>query len=170
MTARRLFSLTAVVALVAAAAAVLVLLGRAALTPGDPPSPLAAAAEPSSPPAPVPSEPAPPPPGKPVPAATPPANPVPAAAPAPFVQHFASGATAGPLPRRKSPTATVDVPAFVDGCDHNYGTPTQCVPLTFPPGVTDRCAWLAAHGFTQLLVAGRDDQHLDPDGDGTACD
>ncbi|WP_436535807.1 hypothetical protein [Actinoplanes sp. HUAS TT8] len=69
----------------------------------------------------------------------------------------------------KSPTAPLKVPAFVDGCDHNYGTATQCVPLTFPAGVTDKCAWLAAHGFTDLIVAGKDRQRLDADADGIAC-
>ncbi len=89
--------------------------------------------------------------------------------PAPFVQRFTSGPATSPRPTIRSPKAPVKVPAFVDGCDHNYGTPTQCVPLIFPAGVTDKCSWLAAHGFTALIVAGRDSQRLDADGDGTAC-
>ena len=181
MTLRRGLSFAAVAALVAAAAAVLWTLGRAGLTAGTTPAPAAAAAVPAvsdatrpssapAPMAPVPtrSDPAPSP-AKP--GAT--ADAVPAATPAPFVQHFADGPTASPLPRQKSPTAPLKVPAFVDGCDHNYGTTTQCVPLVFPGGVAGaegKCAWLAAHGFTDLIVAGKDSQGLDADHDGVACD
>jgi len=181
MTLRRGLSFAAVAALVAAAAAVLWTLGRAGLTAGTTPAPAAAAAVPAvsdatrpssapAPMAPVPtrSDPAPSP-AKP--GAT--ADAVPAATPAPFVQHFADGPTASPLPRQKSPTAPLKVPAFVDGCDHNYGTTTQCVPLVFPGGVAGaegKCAWLATHGFTDLIVAGKDSQGLDADHDGVACD
>ena len=179
MTVRRASTLAAVVALVAAAAAVLLTLGRAGLAgAGAAPSPAAA-----PPPAPAitdstwplystaPAEPSAPPPS---PSAEPgKATSTVAVAPAaPFVQHFADGPTASPLPKQKSPTAPLKVSAFVDGCDHNYGTRTQCVPLTFPDGITGveaKCAWLAAHGFTNLIVAGQDSQGLDPDGDGTAC-
>jgi hypothetical protein len=174
MTLRRGLTLAAVAALVAAAAAVLVTLGRAGLTSGGTPAPAALpivtrATSPLSPPASVPT------PISPVrvsPAAAT-ANVVPSAVPAPFVQHFADGPTASPLPRQKSPTAPLKISAFVDRCDHNYGTRTQCVPLTFPDGITGvegKCAWLAAHGFTDLVVAGRDSQGLDADGDRTACD
>ncbi|BCJ41264.1 hypothetical protein GCM10010168_44380 [Actinoplanes ianthinogenes] len=173
MTLRRITTLTAVAALVAAAAAVLVALVRAGL---DTPSPVAAAAPAITDstwpfPSPTAASRSAAPAVKPAvePAGTTPPAVAPAASPAPFVQHFADGATASPLPAKKSPTAPVKVPAFADGCDHNYGTPTQCVPLTFPAGVTDACSWLAAHGFTDLKVAGRDVQNLDPDGDGTAC-
>ncbi|WP_285550603.1 hypothetical protein [Actinoplanes regularis] len=172
MRIRRALTLAGVVALVAAAAAVLVTLGRAALTPSS----VAAAPAvtdstwPYHSPAPAESG-SPPPPGRPGRTAT--ASALPAVSPAPFVQHFADGPTAGPQPMRRSPTAPLKVPAFVDGCDHNYGTRTQCVPLAFPDGVTGaagKCSWLAAHGFTGLIVAGRDVQGLDADGDGTACD
>jgi len=187
MTVRRGLTLAAVAALVAAAAAVLVTLGRADLVPGATPSAAAAAAVPtitdttwpyaSTAPA---TSAAPSPDAKPdqateSPDAEPNAKPdaVPAASAAPFVQHFADGPTASPLPKQKSPTAPLKVSAFVDGCDHNYGSPTQCVPLVFPGGVTGvegKCAWLAAHGFTSVIVAGRDSQGLDTDGDGLACD
>lgn len=164
MTVRRLLASTAVVALVAAAAAVLVFLGRAAVTSSSPPLSLPAAVSLSSP-ASSPS------PSSSAPSVSSVASPV--AAPAPFVQLFSSDEpTTRPLPKLKSPKAPVKVPAFVDGCDHNYGTPTQCVPLTFPDGITGvaaKCAWLDAHGFTGLIVAGRDTQDLDADGDGTAC-
>jgi hypothetical protein len=58
----------------------------------------------------------------------------------------------------------------IDGCDHGYGEPTQCIPWTFPPGTTDKCVWLTAHGFGAVRVLGTDRHHLDPDGDGLACD
>jgi hypothetical protein len=58
----------------------------------------------------------------------------------------------------------------VDGCDHSYGTRAQCIPWTFPAGVTDKCAWLTAHGYQRIPVAGPDRQHLDPDRNGAACD
>jgi hypothetical protein len=183
MTGRRGVPLVAVFALVAVAAAVLVALSRAGLDAGATPSPVAATASgtgstrplpPASPAVPVtpPASPAVPvtTPVRPVPIS---ADAVPAGSPAPFVQRFADGPAAGPIPRQKSPTAPLKVPAFVDGCDHNYGTPTQCVPLAFPSGVagaTGKCSWLAAHGFTGLIVAGKDSQGLDADGDGTVCD
>ena len=36
--------------------------------------------------------------------------------------------------------------------------------------MTDKCAWLAAHGYAAVRVTGPDRQKLDPDGNGTACD
>jgi hypothetical protein len=103
-------------------------------------------------------------------------NPVPswsappsAAPPAPFVQTFTGRSRVRPQPALPSPTTTRPVKANVDGCDHDYGTVTQCVPWNFPPGTTDKCGWLLAHGFTGLTVTGKDRQHLDPDGDKIAC-
>jgi hypothetical protein len=88
----------------------------------------------------------------------------------PFVQNFAGQPGVKPLKPLPSPTETHFVRPNVDGCDHNYGTVTQCVPWTFPPGTTDKCAWLAAHGFEKLKVAAADRQELDPDGNKVACD
>jgi hypothetical protein len=96
-----------------------------------------------------------------------------AAGAAPFVQTFAAQPGVRPQPAKPSPKTTLSMPANVDGCDHAYGTRTQCVPLVFPGGVTTaagKCAWLAAHGFTDLRVAGADHQKLDPDGNRVACD
>ncbi|GID28195.1 hypothetical protein [Paractinoplanes brasiliensis] len=93
-----------------------------------------------------------------------------APAPAPFVQSFAAQPGVKPLPALPSPTAPLKVPANVDGCDRGYGTRTQCVPWTFPSSATDKCAWLAAQGFTHLTVHGTDRHQLDPDKNGTACD
>lgn len=88
----------------------------------------------------------------------------------PFVQSFAGQPGVKPLKPLPSPTGTHFVRPNVDGCDHNYGEVTQCVPWTFPPGTTDKCAWLAAHGFPALRVAAADRQKLDPDGNRIACD
>jgi hypothetical protein len=96
--------------------------------------------------------------------------PAPVAAAEPFVQTFADQPGVRPLPKLPSPTATLHQPVNIDGCDHGYGERTQCVPWTFPPGTTDKCAWLAAHGFDAVPVVGKDRHHLDPDGDGIACD
>ena len=87
----------------------------------------------------------------------------------PYVQDFAGQPGAKPLPKLPSPTVTHSVRANVDGCDHNYGEVTQCVPWTFPPGTADKCDWLRERGFKQLRVAGTDRQKLDDDHDGVAC-
>lgn len=66
------------------------------------------------------------------------------------------------------------VPPSSGGCDHDYGEATQCVPWTFPDGITeyaDKCLWLKLNGFTTTLkVVGTDRQRLDPDGNKIACD
>jgi len=87
----------------------------------------------------------------------------------PYVQDFAGQPGAKPLPKLPSPTVTHSVRANVDGCDHNYGEVTQCVPWTFPPGTADKCDWLRERGFKELRVAGTDRQKLDDDHDGVAC-
>ena len=88
----------------------------------------------------------------------------------PFVQNYAGQPGAKPLKPLPSPMRTHFVRPNVDGCDHNYGETTQCVPWTFPAGTKDKCAWLADHGFDKLKVAAADRQQLDPDGNGIACD
>ncbi|MET8148849.1 hypothetical protein ACIBSW_22060 [Actinoplanes sp. NPDC049668] len=103
------------------------------------------------------------------PASVPPA-PATAATARPLVQTFAQQPGVRPQRPLPSPTGTHHVPANVDGCDHNYGTITQCVPWTFPASTADRCAWLAGHGFELLRVVGEDRQKLDSDGNKIACD
>ncbi|MEU8228278.1 hypothetical protein AB0C12_01615 [Actinoplanes sp. NPDC048967] len=88
----------------------------------------------------------------------------------PFVQNYAGQPGVKPLKPLPSPTKKHYVRPNVDGCDHNYGEVTQCVPWTFPPGTTDKCAWLAEHGFKKLKVAAADRQKLDTDGNKIACD
>ncbi|MDI6101788.1 hypothetical protein QLQ12_24505 [Actinoplanes sp. NEAU-A12] len=92
------------------------------------------------------------------------------ATPAPFVQPFAGQPGVTRQKPKRKPTAPVKVAPTVDGCDRSYGTIAQCVPVRFPPGVTDKCAWLRDHGFPALKVTGPDRQGLDPDRNGSACD
>jgi len=87
----------------------------------------------------------------------------------PFVQGFAAQPGVKPLKPVPSPTTTLKVAPNIDGCDHAYGERTQCIPWTFPPGTTDKCGWLAAHGYTGVKVVGPDRQKLDPDADKIAC-
>ncbi|BCY10264.1 hypothetical protein [Actinoplanes sp. L3-i22] len=89
--------------------------------------------------------------------------------PAPFVQTFAAQPGRTRIRPGKSPRTPVKVAPTVDGCDRNYGTTAQCVPLTYPKGTSDRCAWLKAHGFTGLKVVAKDPQKLDPDRNRIAC-
>lgn len=88
----------------------------------------------------------------------------------PFVQTFADQPGVKPLPKLPSPKAKRSMPAFADGCDHGYGDRNQCIPLTFPDGTDDKCAWLAERGFTKVAVNGEDRHKLDPDDNGVACD
>ena len=89
---------------------------------------------------------------------------------APFVQTFAAQPGVKPLPKLPSPKSRLSMPAFADGCDHAYGNRVQCVPLTFPAGTKDKCAWLKDRGFAEIAVVGADRHGLDPDGDKIACD
>jgi hypothetical protein len=89
--------------------------------------------------------------------------------PGPHIVGFPADSTRTPqhLPGHSAPAP---VPATIDGCDRDYGTAAQCIPLVLPPGITDRCAWLRAQGYLPLTVTGRDTLRLDPDGDHLACD
>jgi hypothetical protein len=89
--------------------------------------------------------------------------------PEPLIHPFAQlpGASAESPPA--GPPASLPRQIEADGCDRHYGEVTQCIPLAFPPGVTDRCGWLQARDFGPLAVHGEDRQQLDADGDGTAC-
>ncbi|MEU8661575.1 hypothetical protein [Actinoplanes philippinensis] len=90
--------------------------------------------------------------------------------PAPFVQTFAAQPGVTRQKAKRKPTAPVKVAPTVDGCDRNYGTVAQCVPVRFPEGVTDKCAWLRDHGYQAVKVAAKDRQGLDPDRNGVICD
>ena len=89
--------------------------------------------------------------------------------PAPYIQPFAQLPGATPQPPLPGPPVSSPLLVGIDGCDRRYGSVVQCIPATFPPGVTDRCTWLGERGFGPLPVHGEDGQGLDPNGDGTAC-
>ncbi|MFI6481680.1 hypothetical protein ACIBH1_27385 [Nonomuraea sp. NPDC050663] len=90
-----------------------------------------------------------------------------AARPSPHVLPFAGRLG---TPRERARRTPAPVPPHVDGCDHAYGSPDQCVPWTFPErGGADRCGWLERHGLRPLPVHGRDRHRLDPNGDRIAC-
>jgi hypothetical protein len=89
--------------------------------------------------------------------------------PAPHILNFAHGLRGTRLKLPHGPHH-VAVAWNVDGCDHDYGTTSQCVPWTIPAPAGQGCQWLAAHGFGPLKVRGRDRLGLDTNHDGTACD
>jgi hypothetical protein len=89
--------------------------------------------------------------------------------PEPLVHPFAQLPGARAEPKQAGPPASLPRQIEADGCDRHYGEVSQCIPLAFPPGVTDRCGWLQARGYGPLGVHGEDRQHLDTDADGTAC-
>jgi len=58
----------------------------------------------------------------------------------------------------------------IDGCDHNYGAPNECVPWTIPGSTSQaQCAWLSANGFGALKVYGTNRQNLPENAEGYAC-
>jgi hypothetical protein len=78
------------------------------------------------------------------------------AAPAPDVQVYAQG----PAIHATHVPHSVKLP-HVDGCDRNYGSPSQCIPWTIPAAnPTADCAWLKSHGFGPLKVVGTNRQDL----------
>jgi hypothetical protein len=91
------------------------------------------------------------------------------AAPAPFVRSFTSPLT-GKRGAVYKHSRHIPIGWNVDGCDHDYGTPNQCVPWKIPATAGPACAWLKANGFGPVRVYGRDRQHLDTNQDGIACD
>ncbi|MBR7837546.1 hypothetical protein KDL01_29980 [Actinospica durhamensis] len=73
------------------------------------------------------------------------------------------------VPNKKGPSKVVE-PWNVDGCDHDYGTPNECVPWVVPGKTTAaRCTWLLAEGFKPFKVYGRDRQDLNPAHTALAC-
>jgi hypothetical protein len=75
-----------------------------------------------------------------------------------------------PAVQATSAAAVAVAPAGLGGCEREYGTSAHCVPSSYPPGVTDRCAWLRAHGYEPLQVIGPDRLGLDTNHNGVACD
>jgi hypothetical protein len=90
------------------------------------------------------------------------------AAPAAHVLTF--GKDANKVVTNVKPGAVqVKEPWNVDGCDHDYGTPNQCVPWTIPVPAGKACAWLQSMGFGPLQVVGTNRQHLPENAQGYAC-
>jgi len=101
-------------------------------------------------------------------------EPLPDAAPKakPEITPQATGLKEEKVPEVKSDEEWQGVPPEAGGCDRDYGGATQCVPWTFPDGITeyaDKCLWLKLNAFADLKVNGTDRQKLDPDGDKIAC-
>jgi hypothetical protein len=90
------------------------------------------------------------------------------AAPAPYVANFASDPS-GKKIVLKAGAVTVKEPWNIDGCDHDYGTPNQCVPWKIPGSPGQACSWLASMGFGPLKVYGTNRQHLPENAEGYVC-
>jgi hypothetical protein len=61
-------------------------------------------------------------------------------------------------------------PANLDGCDHDYGQPDQCVPWQIPASSPQAaCVWLRANGFGPLKVYGTNRQNLPENAEGYVC-
>ena len=90
------------------------------------------------------------------------------AAPAPHVLTF--GKDANKVVTDVKPGAVaVKEPWNIDGCDHDYGTPNQCVPWAIPVPASKACAWLESMGFGPLQVVGKNRQHLPENAQGYVC-
>ena len=108
-----------------------------------------------------------------------------AATPAPLVMNFDTStpathhATTPAADHASTPVTRVvknkrDVPikepVNIDGCDHDYGTPGQCVPWQIPASSPQAaCAWLQANGFGPLYVYGVNRQNLPENSAGYVC-
>jgi hypothetical protein len=91
------------------------------------------------------------------------------AAPAQHVLVFGSS-PAKPVTDIKPGAVAVRESWNVDGCDHDYGTPNQCVPWAIPGATPQaKCAWLAANGFGALKVYRANRQDLPEDAQGYVC-
>ena len=91
------------------------------------------------------------------------------ATPAPYVPYF-GGSTAGSTRVVKNRDVPIKEPVNIDGCDHNYGSPGQCIPWQIPASSPQAaCAWLQANGFGPLQVVGVNRQHLPENSAGYVC-
>ncbi len=91
------------------------------------------------------------------------------ASPAPYVPYF-GGSAPGKTRVVKNRDVPVKEPVNVDGCDHDYGAPSQCVPWQIPGSSPQAaCAWLKANGFGPLYVYGTNRQHLPENSAGYVC-
>ena len=92
------------------------------------------------------------------------------AAPAPYVPSFDSGTAPKTRIVKNKRNIPVKEPVNIDGCDHDYGAPGQCVPWQIPASSPQAaCAWLRANGFGPLKVYGTNRQHLPENSAGYVC-
>jgi hypothetical protein len=90
--------------------------------------------------------------------------------PAPYVMNFGSGTPGKTRIVKNKRAVEVREPRNIDGCDHDYGTPGQCVPWQIPASSPQAaCAWLKANGFGPLKVYGTNRQNLPENSAGYVC-
>ncbi len=91
------------------------------------------------------------------------------AAPAPFVLNAASSLPGTHVVANKR-AVRIHEAWNMDGCDHDYGQPDQCVPWQIPASSPEaKCAWLRANGFGPLQVLGTNRQNLPENAEGYVC-
>jgi hypothetical protein len=91
------------------------------------------------------------------------------AAPASHVLTFGADTNKAVTDVKKG-AVTVKEPWNVDGCDHDYGPPNECVPWQIPGSTSAaQCAWLEANGFGSLKVYGTNRQDLPENAQGYVC-
>jgi hypothetical protein len=92
------------------------------------------------------------------------------ASPAPWVPYFGDSTAGNTHAVKKQRDIPVKEPVNLDGCDHDYGAPGQCVPWHIPASSPQAaCAWLKANGFGPLVVVGVNRQNLPENSAGYAC-
>jgi hypothetical protein len=92
------------------------------------------------------------------------------ASPAPYVMTFDGGTPAKTRIVKNKRDVPVKEPVNIDGCDHDYGAPGQCVPWQIPASSPQAaCPWLRANGFGPLKVYGTNRQHLPENSAGFVC-
>jgi len=92
------------------------------------------------------------------------------ATPAPYVPSFGGSVPAGRTRVLKNRDVPIKEPVNIDGCDHDYGSPGQCVPWQIPASSPQAaCAWLKANGFGPLKVYGTNRQNLPENSAGYVC-
>ena len=92
------------------------------------------------------------------------------ASPAPYVPYFGDSVSANTHAVKKNRNVPIKEPVNIDGCDHDYGTGSQCIPWHIPASSPQAaCAWLKANGFGSLKVYGTNRQNLPENSAGYVC-
>jgi hypothetical protein len=92
------------------------------------------------------------------------------ATPAPYVMNFGGDTPGKTRVIKNKSDAPIKEPVNIDGCDHDYGTPGQCVPWQIPASSPQAaCVWLKANGFGPLKVYGTNRQNLPENSAGYVC-